>query len=273
MGNTFGDTLVGVTIRNNRFIDQSTFGASNGVRDLSRRGLPGHDHGQRGTLTAPPSRSSTTDEVPTGGDPPRAAQRRRQRQPRSTSKHVVTTPVGSASSADTSQASSMGIPVRASRLRPSTGSSGGTVCRRPTSSRAGWSATGAMGADHWMFGGGCRVGAITPRVPRLVQQAPPHTGGGHRHHDLTAANAFVATRCYRIEVYASGLSASTATVKAHMFSGATPLEALSAPRRRWSRTTAPACPTPARPTSTRSTSPRSTPSPWRKTFTSSARPR
>ena len=30
VGNTFGDTLVGVTIRNNRFIDQSTFGASNG---------------------------------------------------------------------------------------------------------------------------------------------------------------------------------------------------------------------------------------------------
>lgn len=32
VGNTFGDTLAGVTIRNNRFIEQSGFGASNGFQ-------------------------------------------------------------------------------------------------------------------------------------------------------------------------------------------------------------------------------------------------
>ena len=138
--------------------------------------------------------------------------------------------VGSGITADTSQASSMGIPV-AARI-PASSVNGQLKWNglSTTDFLARWLVCYPvlMGADHWMFSAeaaGSR--AITLGYLGSFNKLRLYTAAGTGTTIWTAANAFVATRCYRIEVYMSGLSASTATVKVRMFSGATPLEALS----------------------------------------------
>ena len=132
---------------------------------------------------------------------------------------------------DTSQASSMGIPLSAK------------IGASAVSSYVRWQGLSMtdylarflicypvlMGADHWIFAagvGGTKI--ITLGYIGSVNKLRLYTAAGTGTTIFTAASAFVATRCYRVEVYASGLSASAATVKLRMFSGATPLEALSA---------------------------------------------
>lgn len=82
-------------------------------------------------------------------------------------------------------------------------------------------------ADHWVFAagvGGTKVITLntTPgNFPRLYTAA----GTGTTIH--TFASTFVAGRVYRWEVFMDGLSASTATVKTALFSGATVQSALA----------------------------------------------
>lgn len=130
---------------------------------------------------------------------------------------------------DTSQASAMGIPIAAKVPASAVSSYSRWNGFSLTDFSARWLLCypTLMGADHFMFV--AAVGAT--RIINLsyvgsVNKPRLYTALGTGTTIWTGANAFVAGRCYRMEVFMSGLSASAATVKVRMFAGATPAEAL-----------------------------------------------